>query len=100
MSRCWAYSKDKVRCELDAGHDDLHRISAVWSDSECYEPEKTFHTLIPTTGTTTTAITTTIAPPPTVPPPPPADPADVRCVACSHRHRAGECKCGCKEFIG
>jgi hypothetical protein len=92
MSRCWAHNTNKVRCELDAGHDDLHRFSISWSDSECYEPGKNI-------TTEPVALPRNLMPP--LPPPtPPVPVAEVKCVACSHRHRAGECKCGCKEFVG
>jgi hypothetical protein len=29
------------------------------------------------------------------------EPVDITsCVACSHKHAAGPCKCGCYEFVG
>ena len=96
MARCWAHNHVKVRCQLDAGHDGLHMISSTWSDDECYEPEKTVHSLVPNTGTITipTTVTTTMDAPPA--------PSNDRCVACQHKHRGRECPgaCECKEFIG
>lgn len=92
MSRCWAHSIDRVRCELDAGHDGNHTVYITWRDDECYEPDK--NTIAP-------IVTPKAAPAPAAPPPPPPQPAD-RCVACQHKHRGRECPgaCECKEFIG
>ena len=97
MSRCWAHNQTKVRCQLDAGHDGLHMISSTWSDQDCYEPEKTVHTLIanPTQEHMNPPLSTATAQPV-------HNPANDRCVACQHKHRGRECPgaCECKEFIG
>ena len=110
MSRCWAHNADKIRCELDAGHDQLHRFSIAWSDEECYEPGKNV-VITPVTfpNTTTTAITTTLgtagdggsgSAPVSTPSPQPVS----KCVACNHQHKGrNPCpvgSCDCYEFIG
>jgi len=53
--QCWAYNKQRQRCEQAPGHDDDHRISVAWTDDECYDPSVS--TPVPTTwsgGVTTT----------------------------------------------
>lgn len=95
MPQCWAHNQTKVRCELDAGHDGLHTVYITWDDADCYEPSA--EPTAPALPTPAMPITVS-----EVPPPPPADPNDVRCVACQHKHRGRECpgSCECKEFIG
>jgi hypothetical protein len=88
MSRCWAHNQAHIRCELDAGHNDEHTVYIQWSDDECYDPA----------ATAITEIKKLAAPPPM--PEPVAAEVTGACIACSHRHKGGECKCGCYEYIG
>lgn len=82
IRQCWAYNHRGQRCEHPAGHPGNHVISDEWSDDDCFTP-------------TSPAIK------PVVPPPVPvAAPTAGKCVACSHAHKAGTCKCGCHEHIG
>lgn len=97
MSRCWAYSRDKVRCALDAGHDEPHTVYITWRDDECYEPHTTIHTLYTVTEGEPEPPMTGTSPAPTLPDP---MPTPTGCVACGHKHAGGECKCGCYDFIG
>ncbi len=92
IRQCWAYSKDGVRCEHPAAHSGDHVVEKSWTDEECSDPNKLM----------------------TEPEPKKIDPVDpskisqseyrietiVKCVACGHAHKNGECKCGCHEFIG
>lgn len=95
LPQCWAYNKTGRRCEQRAGHVSRHSFTISWEDDECYNPVKE----------------------PTPPPPPvlaainsavnavaavveTEQPTPKKCVACSHMHRGGECKCGCHEHIG
>lgn len=96
MSRCWAHNLDKVRCALDAGHDEPHTVYITWRDDECYEPDKTVHTLMQPVATAGDNGAGSIKPPP------PAPRMNDTCVACQHKHRGRECPraCECKEFIG
>lgn len=80
IRRCWAFHNDGMRCEHPAGHPGQHAVQRTWDDDECAIPGE---------------IKTT--PPP---PPPPLVTEVVSCVACGHKHKGGECKCGCREFIG
>ena len=89
IRQCWAYSKDGVRCEHPAAHSGDHVVEKSWTDEECSDPTKLM----------------------TEPEPKKIDPSKisqsenrietiVKCVACGHAHKNGECKCGCHEFIG
>ena len=82
IRQCWAFHKDGTRCDMPAAHPGDHSVERTWTDSECAMP--------------------TIIPPaqPPAPLPPPLVEAPVKCVACGHQHRGGQCKCGCHEFIG
>jgi hypothetical protein len=89
IRRCWAYNKEGSRCDHPAGHPGDHAITQTWTDTECQAPS----------GPAT--LVTHMPVPNPVPIPEPAPAIDVsRCVACSHKHRGNECKCGCYEFIG
>lgn len=99
MAQCWAFNRDGVRCELDAGHATLHSLAITWDDDECFSPIA--HQLPPNE---TIIVTSQPAPPVTdvsLPPvlPPPME-APKGCVGCGHRHKDGPCKCGCYEYIG
>lgn len=85
--QCWAHSPQGLRCTLRAGHaaDHVHKIT--WADTDA----------TPGLPVTHMSPATIDAPIPFVPVDPPKP--DGKCVACHHRHQ-GECKCGCKEFIG
>ena len=36
--RCWAFSRDGKRCDLNGGHIVNHVTATEWSDEECYDP--------------------------------------------------------------
>ncbi|MGV0949376.1 MAG: hypothetical protein ACOYB3_01800 [Azonexus sp.] len=38
-NQCWAFNKQRQRCEEVAGHEDEHRISVAWTDEECFDPD-------------------------------------------------------------
>jgi hypothetical protein len=38
MSRCFAYSTVRQRCDQEAGHEGDHSVTAFWSDEECFDP--------------------------------------------------------------
>lgn len=87
IRQCWAFHRDGMRCEHPAGHAGKHMIATEWDDSECYAPNGLQPpTLAPT--------------PPIVAPTPEATAPVTKCIACSHAHKSGVCKCGCHEFIG
>lgn len=86
---CWAIAKDGKRCGKRASHKGNHSLTIEWDDDECFqfEPKKT------------TEAKRELAPMPApIAEIPPVDAAS--CVACSHKHAAGPCKCGCYEFVG
>ena len=86
---CWAHNIAGDRCGKRASHKGNHSITVEWDDSKCAEPN--VFTQVP--------VKRELAPPP--PPIPEAPVVDTtQCVACSHRHVDGPCKCGCYEFIG
>ena len=35
---CWAYSKQRLRCGMPAGHLGDHGVLYSWTDGECYDP--------------------------------------------------------------
>lgn len=77
--QCWAYHEGN-RCSLRAGHKTDHVRKITWTDSECQ-------------GAPLIEILAPI-------PQPLVESSNDLCVACRHKHRSGECKCSCKEFIG
>lgn len=86
---CWALNTDGERCAKRASHKGTHSITIEWTDDECYAP-KTFHDI---------PVKREIAPMPIqIAEIPQSD--TTLCVACSHKHAAGPCKCGCYEFVG
>lgn len=36
---CWAYSKQKQRCEMAAGHLGDHCVTYAWDDTKCFDPD-------------------------------------------------------------
>lgn len=38
MPQCWAFSRQGVRCEGEAGHEGAHLVTLTWPDEECWEP--------------------------------------------------------------
>ena len=85
IRQCWAHDLNGNRCQAKASHRGNHYLKISWSDAEC-------------AGAPLIKILEDEPIPYTLPEPPPVDPSP--CVACRHMHRTGECKCGCKEFIG
>lgn len=83
--QCWAY-KDGNRCTSRAGHQGDHVKKITWTDSECQ-------------GAPLIEVMAVDQPIPFMPVELPQPKPVGKCVACNHSH-AGECKCGCKEFIG
>lgn len=81
--QCWAYDRNRKRCEKAAGHDDNHAILIEWSDSDCYDPSSTARQAQPAPDVSHET------------PKPKAT-----CVACRHSHKSGMCKCGCHTHIG
>jgi hypothetical protein len=82
VRQCWAFHRDGTRCDMPAGHTGDHAVERTWSDDDCAMPT---------------------APPPAPPvvleTVPIVEPA-ANCVACQHKHKGGQCKCGCHEFVG
>lgn len=93
MSRCWAYNKEGIRCEQEAGHPTLHSMTIAWDDDECFSP--IVHQLPEPRPEPVPDMP--LESPPSLPEPLP-QPAG--CVACGHKHAGGECRCGCYEQIG
>lgn len=94
-TRCWALNEDAQRCELPAGHDDLHEISKTWSDDECYVPT-TAPTIVYGTGPVTAVGGGGAYQ--NGPPPMPGDSDE--CLICDHRMHRGMCpagECDCKN---
>lgn len=85
IRQCWAYNVAGNRCDHPAGHAGKHMIATEWDDSECYAPN---------------GFQTPTKPQPTPPPVVTEIPVVTKCIACSHAHKSGACKCGCHEFIG
>ena len=83
--QCFAYNLNGERCDKTANHRGDHERRFHWTDADCYQP-----------GPAAPPIPIRTAQPPA------AAPAEhpTPCVACGHRHRGGECKCGCHEHIG
>ena len=68
--RCWAFNRNRERCDLPPGHDGDHEIRVAWSDDDCWTP----------------------TPQPTPPPPSPAAPVT------HNEPPSGHCfACGCSE---
>lgn len=82
--QCWAYYEGN-RCSLRAGHQGDHVRKIAWADADCQ-------------GAPLIEVLAVDEPVPFVPVPEPVA-APGKCVACQHQHK-GECRCGCKEFIG
>ena len=94
IRQCWAFHYEGLRCEHPAGHPGDHIVTQTWTDLECATPGEF---PVPERATLVTHIAQiTEAPMP--------EPAPVvvvtSCIACSHKHKGGECKCGCYEHIG
>ena len=86
IRQCWAHHPDGHRCQAKATHRGDHYLKITWTDQQA-------------TGHTPATPVTQIAAMP-IPLPAPVEHDESKCVACKHRHRAGDCKCGCREFIG
>lgn len=85
IRQCWAFNRNGVRCEHPAGHPGKHVVTSEWGDDECFSPIKgPVHTPKPLPAALEETVVTEAT----------------KCVACGHRHKGGECKCGCYEFIG
>jgi hypothetical protein len=87
IKQCWAYNKQGNRCEHPAGHNGNHIIEQTWTDEECAAPTQSApatSNLIQVSAPVTQVLQEEI----------------IKCVACNHAHKNGECKCGCHEFIG
>ena len=82
---CWAISAAlKARCDMPAGHTGEHSITVSWNDEQCWSPE------------TDEPVALTVVQPV---PEPVQESVQEPCIACSHMHKAGACKCGCYEHI-
>ena len=46
--QCWAFNKQRQRCEQHPGHEDEHRISVAWTDDECFDPADAPVPFVPT----------------------------------------------------
>lgn len=81
---CWAISAAlKSRCDMPAGHSGEHSITVTWGDEQCWSPdfdEPVALTVVPDVHE-------------------PVQEEPESCVACTHMHRGGACKCGCYEHI-
>lgn len=85
IRQCWAFNRAGNRCDHPAGHPGNHAIETTWTDAECAgAPLPQAQPALSVTDMS----------------PPPVPVATGKCVACSHAHRDGECKCGCYSFIG
>ena len=91
IRQCWAFHYDGFRCEHPAGHTGDHIVTKTWNDLECATPGE----FTPAHAALVTDIVHAIPMPE-----PEAAVVVAGCVACGHKHRSSECKCGCYEFIG
>jgi hypothetical protein len=89
IKQCWAFHRDGARCEHPAGHPGEHAVQKTWNDLQCATPGEF--------GEPATSKTGISEAPPVLPKEP--EPA-ANCVACSHKHKGGTCRCGCYEFVG
>ena len=83
VRQCWAFHRDGTRCDMPAGHNGDHAVERTWGDADCAMPVAAAPQ--PASSPLETLQITEQA---------------TNCVACSHKHRGGQCKCGCHEFIG
>ena len=94
IRQCWAYKwQTSERCDMPGGHPGNHSTSIIWSDEDCAAPSDltTLPLIIGRPEAEPATPVTHIAPEP---------PAPTKCVACTHHHKSGICKCGCHEHIG
>jgi hypothetical protein len=93
MATCWAFDKQMRRCSLSAGHRGNHQLTVTWADDECFNP---LVMSIPHEQAEPQEINPMLEYDTT--PPKPA-PVVESCIACTHKHIGGSCKCGCYEHI-
>jgi hypothetical protein len=104
IRQCWAFHRDGARCEHPAGHPGDHAVQKTWNDLQCATPGEFGE---PERSAPGTPVTVPVgvpeflsnSPEGTVAPELVSVPI-TKCVACGHKHRGGECRCGCYEFIG
>ncbi len=85
IKQCWAFHRDGARCEHPAGHSGDHAVQKTWNDLQCATPGEFGDQPKPVVVTA-----------PVV-----QAPVEITsCVACQHKHKGGECRCGCYEFVG
>jgi len=94
IKQCWAFHRDGARCEHPAGHAGDHMVEKSWNDLQCATPGE-FHVKPEPATSNHIQVSDTVEP--TIVMPVIVKPS---CVACGHKHRDGECRCGCHEFIG
>jgi hypothetical protein len=85
---CWAVNAVlKARCDMPAGHPNEHSITISWGDDECWSPDsdEPIHLSV-------------VQPVPDFVEEPVQETPEA-CIACSHMHKSGACKCGCYEHI-
>ena len=90
--QCWAYNKEGVRCDQDAGHSGNHSIISEWQDEECFIPRLKVQSAQP-------IIVVDANDQPITPPAAPEPPAVKKCEICHHAHANGECRCGCLTAV-
>ena len=88
IRQCWAFHRDGMRCEHPAGHAGDHMVAKTWNDLQCATPGE----FEPAQGFPVPAVAAVVVPK--------GVEVVTKCVACSHAHKSGVCKCGCHEFIG
>lgn len=57
---CWAYNRQRQRCDQEAGHEGNHSVSTTWTDDECFDPT----IILPSPPATTGVISVTNTSPP------------------------------------
>lgn len=89
---CWAISSAlKARCDMPAGHSGDHSITITWDDNQCWSPEvdEPVALRVVEPDMMSGAVDNPVQ-----------EPVQAEgCIACSHMHKSGACKCGCYEHI-
>ena len=110
MRKCFSYNRDGQRCMQLADHEGNHAVAIEWTDEESWTPDMLVQVGPPVEYDSTmsqiqaaealwesrearmdTEALALVEATPT--------PLGGPCVACSHQHQSGKCRCGCETYI-